>query len=390
MSKAAAIVAPRFPEGGTVGGAETLLRQLALYLAEAGWSVDFLTTCAQDHHTWANTITPGVRRVGPLKVHFFPVDPDRDLRTFHNIQRAICGGQTISREQQHLWLRNSVNSEPLFEHLRTEGKQYDAILCGPYLFGLAYHAALIHPERTAWVPCLHDEAFAYQGCFKELAHQVRHILFNSQPERELAVRLYGDKFATEPIVGMGLAPFDADADRFRRAHKIDAPYLIYCGRRELLKGTPLMVDYLRAFRTRTGRDIKLVLTGAGSVDIPDALRAHVYDLGFVSEQEKHDAMAGALAFCHPSTNESFGIVLMESWLAGRPAIVHAGGEVLPTHCRHSNGGLWFRRYPEFEESLLLLLDHPELADALGASGRAYVMQNYSHAAVASTLIQALA
>ena len=389
MRRSAAIVAPRYPEGGTVGGAETLLRQLALYLAEAGWSVDFLTTCAQDHHTWANSVPAGVRQSGPLSVHFFPVDADRDLRTFLNIQSAICCGQTVSLEQQKLWLRNSVNSEPLFEHLRQQGEQYDAILCGPYLFGLAYHAALIHPDRTAWVPCLHDEAFAYQSCFRELAHQVRHTLFNSLPERELAVRLYGDRFANEPIVGMGLDAFETDAARFRRERHIDAPYLIYCGRRELLKGTPLLIEYFRAFRERTGRDIHLVLTGAGTVEIPDAIRPYVHDLGFVSEQEKHDAMAGALAFCHPSTNESFGIVLMEAWLAGRPALVHAGGDVLPTHCRLGNGGLWFRRYPEFEESLLVLLDNPAVATALGEAGRAYVEQNYSHAHIAHQLIQTL-
>ena len=132
-----------------------------------------------------------------------------------------------------------------------------------------------------------------------------------------------------------------------------------------------------------------MLTGAGTVEIPDAIRPYVHDLGFVSEQEKHDAMAGALAFCHPSTNESFGIVLMEAWLAGRPALVHAGGDVLPTHCRLGNGGLWFRRYPEFEESLLVLLDNPAVATALGEAGRAYVEQNYSHAHIAHQLIQTL-
>ncbi len=389
MSKSAAIVAPRYPEGGTVGGAETLLRQLALYLAEAGWSVDFLTTCAQDHHTWANSVPPGVRQSGPLNVHFFPVDPDRDLRTFLTIQEAICARREVSAEQQQAWLRNNVNSTPLFDHLREKGDQYDAILCGPYLFGLAYHAALIHPERTALVPCLHDEAFAYLDCFKDLFHRVKRILFNAAPERDLATRLYGERFANEPVVGMGLAPFTADASRFRQQHQLDAPFILYCGRREPLKGTPLLIDYFRAFRERTGRDLKLVLTGAGSVDIPDTIRDHVLDLGFVSEQEKHDAMAAALAFCHPSTNESFGIVLMESWLADRPVLVHAGGEVLPTHCRHSNGGLWFRRYPEFEEELLLLLDQPEIADALGAAGHDYVTANYSHAATTQRLIAAL-
>ena len=44
----------------------------------------------------------------------------------------------------------------------------------------------------------------------------------------------------------------------------------------------------------------LVLTGAGAVDPGPVLAPHVTDLGYVSEEDKYQAMAGALAFIHPS------------------------------------------------------------------------------------------
>ena len=101
----------------------------------------------------------------------------------------------------------------------------------------------------------------------------------------------------------------------------------------------------------------------------------------MDEQEKHDAMAAALAFFHPSRLESFGIVLFESWLAGRPCLVRDQSPVLKAQCQAANGGLWFRNYAEFEESVLLLLDKPETADALGAAGRGFVLREYAWEAI---------
>ena len=84
-----AFIAPRFAEGGTVGGAETLLKNLADHAAAAGRHVTFLTTCAQSHFSWENTLPAGRRQIGQLDVHFFPVDPDRDVGEFLRVQAQI-------------------------------------------------------------------------------------------------------------------------------------------------------------------------------------------------------------------------------------------------------------------------------------------------------------
>jgi glycosyltransferase involved in cell wall biosynthesis len=156
-----------------------------------------------------------------------------------------------------------------------------------------------------------------------------------------------------------------------------------------MKGTPLLLDYMQAFRSRTGRDLKLVFTGSGPLNVPPEMVPHVLDLGFVSEAEKHAAMAGALAFCHPSVNESFSIVILEAWLAGTAVLVHAGSEVTRYHCRQCNGGLWFRNYPEFEQELLLLLGQPPLRAQLAANGNAYVRREYSWSVIERKLFAAL-
>lgn len=384
-----AFVIPRFSEKGTVGGAETLLKNLAERAAAAGRDVSILTTCAEDHFTWKNVHPPGERNVGALQVHYFPVDEDRDLETFLRVQTAISHHGHVTGADEEAWIRHSVNSSALYRHLREHGQAYDRIVLGPYLFGVVYFASQIHPGRSYLVPCLHDEPFAYLGIMRTLFHKVAGFMFNSEPERDLACRLYDVPAGKCTVVGMGLHPFDVNGSGVAEQHGLQAPFLMYAGRREPLKGTPLLLDYVQTFRERTGEDISLAFIGSGPIEPPPDLEPHVVDLGFVSEDVKHKVMAGALAFCHPSVNESFGIVLLESWLARTPALVHAGSEVLRWQCERSGGGLWFRAYPEFEEELLLLLRQQELRQAMGAAGREYVLREYAWDRVDQRLFKAL-
>ncbi len=385
-ARSIAFVAPRLAGSGAVGGAETLIRALAEKAASAGRSVHLLTTCAKNHFTWENELPAGSRQEGPLTIHCFPVSGGRNLDRFIRAQERISRGR-FTPDDETAWLEESVHSRELMDYL--ESHDFDRLVAGPYLFGLTVAVCRRFPDRTVLLPCLHDEAFARVSLFKTVFEQTGGILFNSEPEKQLAMRLYGIGPGKGHVVGMGLDPFDVDPSAFARRHNLKAPYVVYCGRREPLKGTPLLFDYLTAFRARTGRDVKLVLTGSGEVPAPAELQPHLLDVGFVTEQEKHEAMAGAVVFCHPSLNESFSIVLLEAWLARTPALVREAGAVLADHCRKSNGGFWFRNYPEFEEQLSLLLDNAALRKAMGVAGRDYVLREYAWPAVERKLFDAL-
>lgn len=384
-----AFVCPRFAEGATVGGAETLLRQLAMRVAGSGRAVDFLTTCATDHFTWENNVPPGEKQVDGMTVRYFPVDTDRDLERFLTVQEAISRGADVTDEEERDWIDHNVNSRALIEFLALEENSYDWILMGPYLFGLVWHAARVAPARTLLIPCLHDEPFARLRIMKPMMESVRGFLFNTGTEKDLARRLFRLPERSGTVVGLGIEPFTVDPAAFAKARGMDAPYVLYAGRRETLKGTPLLAGYMDAFRARTGRDLRLVCIGSGRIDAPPSLGDGLVDAGFVSEREKHDAMAGAVAFAHPSVNESLGIVLLESWLAGAPCLVNGHGAVLTEQCRASGGGLWWRTYPEFEEQLTLLLDEPGLRNALADAGRSFVTEHYSWEAVDRRLFAAL-
>jgi hypothetical protein len=70
-----ALVPPRYGPD-VVGGAELVLREVAHGLAARGWEVEVLTTCALDHHTWANHYPAGTTTDGEVTVRRFPVVAD--------------------------------------------------------------------------------------------------------------------------------------------------------------------------------------------------------------------------------------------------------------------------------------------------------------------------
>ncbi len=385
-----AFVCPRLHEPGTVGGAETLIYSLAKDAVTLGHEVEFLTTCAKSHFTWENELPEETFVRDGMVVRRFKVDEDRDINSFLSLQTNICSGYELSDEEEERWLRNSVNSTGLVDYLKANSADIDRVMTGPYLFGLVEAVAQAVPDKVLLIPCLHDEPFARVRRIQAMFRAVRGFLFNTEPEQQLAHRLIeGLSPKVEAVIAMGIEPFDVAKDAFAKRTGITSPYVLYSGRREPLKGTPTLVDYVACFRERTGRDIKLVMTGSGHVDIPESLKDHFIDLGFVSEQEKREAMAGAVAFIHPSVNESLSIVILEAWLARTPALVHARGEVLRWQCESSNGGLWFSRYPEFEEELLFYLDNPEKAAIMAAQGRAYTVGKYAPEAVRARFDKAI-
>ena len=137
-------------------------------------------------------------------------------------------------------------------------------------------------------------------------------------------------------------------------------------------------NYYRFYKTyHNAGNLKLVLIGGGEIAIPEVVREDVYDLGFVDLQDKFDAYGAAQILCQPSKNESFSFVIMESWLCGRPVLVHNGCDVTKHFVKDSNGGLYFDNYYEFQETVNYMLEHPEVADTMGSNGRAYVMKHFA-------------
>jgi glycosyltransferase involved in cell wall biosynthesis len=385
---ALAFVCPRY---GTevLGGAETVVREMAERLHQRGLAVEVLTTCAVDHYTWENAYPQGMAYVNGVPVHRFRIERGNERRQ-KAIGNLIGKGAPISLEEQETWLNEGFRSAGLFHFLTANHGRYHTIMLTPYMFWTTYACAQIAPHKNVLRPCLHDEVFARLDIYKSIFRDARGITFNSQPEAELARELFELPGRSE-IVGEGLpVPTDVDGDRFRRKYGLEMDFLLYVGRREWGKNVDQLAEYFARYINRTSRDdLRLVLVGRGEVRIPKEVRHLVVDLGFLDETDKHDAFAAATVVCQPSLWESFSRLLMEAWLGRTPVLAYGGCAVTAYHVRGAEGGLLYEDATEFEVALSVLLEQPELRARMGASGREYVLARYRWDDVIDHLVKCL-
>lgn len=361
-----------------MGGAETLARQTATRLRRSGLPVEVLTTCVQGPRAdWGrNHFRAGVSDVDGVPVRRFRVRR-RDAALFDHINWKLLHGASISTEEEDRFLCEMINSDRLYRYIERHRGEY-LFFFTPYLFSTTYYGVLAAPDRSFIIPALHDEPYARMRVYRRMFEAARGLLFLSPAEMALARRLYGVPQEQLWLIGAGIdTDVRCEAAVFRQKYGLDDPFILYVGRREPGKNTPLLIEYFAAYKRRVGGPLKLALVGPGKVSLPPDVSGEILDLGVVLQQDKNDAHAAALALCQPSVNESFSLVLMDSWLCGTPVLVHAGCQVTREHCRSSNGGLWFGDYYEFEECVNYLLRHPGARGKMAANGRRYVEANYS-------------
>jgi glycosyltransferase involved in cell wall biosynthesis len=360
------------------GGAEAECRATARALRDRGVPVEILTTCARDHaSSWVDYHPDGVTEEDGIVVRRFKVRP-RDAERYHRLQWRLDLGASLTSFEEEDFIRESVNSSDLYGYLATERDRYWYAFI-PYCFGTTWEGALIAPDRSLLIPCLHDEPFAHLKWTRRVLGAVHAVCFHVGAERALAERVAGADPERFHLVGEGVDPPPVgDGERFRRKHRVLDSFLLYVGRKAPEKNTPLLLDYFARYKlTHPNSPLKLVLIGPGGVRIPGRLSRDIIDLGFVSLQDKADAYAGALALCQPSLLESFSLVMMEAWLAGTPALVHGRCAVTREHCRASNGGLYFEDYFEFVEAVDTLAGDAMVRRRMAEAGRAYVLAHYT-------------
>lgn len=369
-----AFVIPRY-HVSQAGGAEHLVEETARRLAQKGHSIEVLTSCAVGHIDWKNELPEGIEWLDGVKVHRFKVDLRMHFQRFILLQQRLDRGWPLSPKEEMAWMTGNVHSRALYEEIRRSHDQWDALIFAPYLFGITYQGLQIIPQKSFLIPCLHDEAYSHMKIFRDFFRKPAGIFFNAPAEKELAKRLYGLSEEKCAVAGMGFEPVLPVQNGFRQKFGLgNKPFIFYAGRREKGKNIPLLVDFFLAYKKNHSNDLKLVIAGSGDLDAKGS--GHIVDIGFISREDLLQGYAEAMAVCQPSVNESFSIILMESWLMNTPVLVHERCAVTSDHVRRSGGGLWFKSYFEFEECLEIFSRDGALRKKMGTSGRQYVLSEF--------------
>lgn len=359
------IVVQRY--GEVTGGAERHAQQVAERMLPH-WDMTILTTCAKNHLTWENTFPPGLDKVDKLKVLRFPVTRTRNIRPFNALSRTVFD-KPNDRLHEEQWVAEQGPLAPgLLRHLEDEGHTYDGFLFFTYLYAPTVWGLPMVADRALLVPTAHDEPPIRFGTYADVFERPRVLMANTPEEVAMIERFYPDH-APARVVGVGVDRPEADAARFREKYSLRKPYLLYVGRLEPGKGIPELLSHHRALRERYNDAPDLVLAGEANMDVSGEGVRYV---GRVDEQDKQDALAGALAVVVPSRYESLSLLTLEAFAQSTPVLVNGRSEVLVGQVERSGAG---RTYTDLESFITGLRDIGNEREHLGKKGLTYVKKH---------------
>jgi glycosyltransferase involved in cell wall biosynthesis len=357
------------------GGAELHCRWVAEHMQKYG-PVEVLTSRAFDYITWRDHYPEGEEVVNGIPVRRFSVARPRNPEKFGRIQNHILNDEHAEKDEL-AWLEEEGPTSPsLIRFIQKHERDYDFFIFFSYRYYHSYWGIHTVPHKSILVPTAEHDPVIHLKLFRDLFRKPRAFVYNSEEERRMIQTLSQNQDVPGLVVGVGTElPPAASAERFRQAYGIPGPYMIYIGRIDENKGCHKLFEYFLWFKEDVGIPIKLILVGKSVLKVPP--HPDIHHLGFLSEQDKFDALSGAELLVMPSFFESLSMVTLEAWAMGKPVLANAKCEVLKGQCLRSNGGLYYENYGEFREALRLLLASPPLRRAMGANGRKYYFENYT-------------
>ena len=371
--KVAFVVQRYGPE--VVGGAELHCRWIAEHVAERH-EVTVLTTTAIDYLSWQNVLPAGETRVNGVRVLRFPVARERRIESFDPIANQVCFFEHSDEEEQRWLPEHGPVTPALVEHLREQQHNYDAIVFFSYRYWTSYFGLQVAPHKSLLVPTAEHDRVLYLRIFRDFFRLPAAIVFNTKEEKDLIERVTGNRDLPGEVVGTGIErPAAVPVDEVAPRLDLLGDYFVYVGRIEPEKGCAVMIDHFLRWQREARSTATLALFGRSTMSFSE--NAHVRLMGVVPDGEKLAAIARARALVMPSRHESLSMVVLESWMMGRPVLVNGDCEVLRGQVLRANGGLYYRRYDEFAAAMDLLMGERSLADRLGAQGQEYFQAHYA-------------
>jgi len=365
------------------GGSEVHAMILAEHLSQFH-TVEVITTTAKDYDTWANFYKEGDEVINGITVHRFPVKKERNLSKYIWYDRMQHYLPKLSYKMEQKWIDEQGPYCPdAIEYIEAKKDEYDVFIFVTYLYYLSVMGLKEVAEKSILIPTAHDERFLKMKHYRELFESPRGYFFNTDEERDMVYEKFHTEHIPHRIGGVGIeVPENTDPTHFKEKYSLD-DYIVYVGRIDYGKNCHKLFEDFIKFKESNPSGLKLVLMGKAMIDIPD--REDIVSLGFVSEEDKYNGMAGAKLLVLPSEFESMSIVVLDSMMLKVPVLVNGKCTVLQAHCDKSEGGIAYHDYEGFERGLTTLLSDEHKREEMGANGKAYVEKYYEWNAILERL-----
>ena len=284
-------------------------------------------------------------------------------------QLAAASEQSRNRLGVQLASVRGPHSPGLEDYLANHVGQYDLVVTHNVVFktaALAIASARKHGVPSILVPHVHldddyyhfpDLLQAAQHSSLVLASPMAALHYYQQRQCKAAYLPAGinaDEFAVPP-----------NSTAFLHLYPDSTPFVLVLGRKSGAK------NYMATIRAvdeinQQGHALNLVMIGPDDdqqpIDSP-----HVRYLGAQPREVVLAALHHCMALCNMSQSESFGIVLLEAWMAGKPVVANAQCGAFVELAQHGVNALLVTE-STLRANLLDLLDTPTLRKTLGEAG----------------------
>jgi glycogen(starch) synthase len=245
---------------------------------------------------------------------------------------------------------------------------------------------------------------AYQMGHQVAAYRNAGAVLALSPNEERAYAGLGVPAERVHGIAMGIDP-DARSqapsravEAFRHSLGLTRPTLAFLGANTYDKGA-FTLALAVAELAQTGPAVDAVYAGPlselltafvrrQSPAVQSDLEGKLHILGTVDEETKHAMLEACDLLALPSQVDSFGIVMLEAWLHGKPVIGAAAGGI-PDVIRPEKTGLLVPcgDVPALAAAIRRLITEPGLAARLGDAGRRQVLEQYTWDHTYRTLVE---
>ncbi|WP_341961906.1 glycosyltransferase family 4 protein [Pseudomonas sp. RC10] len=215
-------------------------------------------------------------------------------------------------------------SSGLERFLEENISQYDLVVTHNTVFRTAIAAveqARQHGVPTIVIPHAHlDDDFYHFPDVLDCAKQASLLL--AAPKAACA--FYARQGCKVDYLPAGIdvsEPFGADdVAAFRALYTSEKPFVLVLGRKAGAKGYQQIIDTVATLPVEYGMQVVLIGPDDDGVVIDSP---HAVYLGRQPREVVRGALMSCVTLVNMSTSESFGIVLLEAWMAGRPVVVNS-------------------------------------------------------------------
>jgi glycosyltransferase involved in cell wall biosynthesis len=332
-----------------------------------------------------------ISRVDLTEIHEDELRVSR-LEEWMRALRDTAATRPAAMEEAFAQLRGP-HSAALQSWLEAHAGDYDTILVQGIPFDLIPRtmetlSRLPQRPRVVALPHFHgdDRFYHWRRYAQALAAADATLLFSTSIAQALDPAI---KAIVVP--GGGVRPeehADLEAEpSFRRIHNRVEPYFLVLGRKVGSKGYDRVILAHQRLR-REGLRIGLVLVGPDEDKLAVSGEG-VYALGQQPRGVVIGAVRGCLGVVTMSHSESFGIVLCEAWLFGKPVIANAACYAFRERVAHGSNGLLVTTDDELVAAMRTLAEDPDERHRLGASGFREVLSTFTWENVAEAVFKAI-